>query len=95
MYYTADFLNSYINDNRGVVGYISIYSLNAKSYVYNNPQEYGISFIEKADEYFYKENYDYKSMNRVPYERMMEIANMVNMQSMSRLMFRTPGEGEN
>jgi radical SAM superfamily enzyme YgiQ (UPF0313 family) len=95
MYYTADFLNSYINDNRGVVGYITIFSLNAKSYVYNNPQEYGISFIERADEYFYKENYDYKSMNRVPYERMMEIANMVNMQSMSRLMFRTPGEGEN
>ena len=90
MHYTADFLNSYINENKGVAGYISIFSLNARSYVYNNPQEFGISFIENADEYFYKENYDYKSENRVPYERMMEIANVVNMQSMSKVVFRAP-----
>jgi radical SAM superfamily enzyme YgiQ (UPF0313 family) len=88
MSYTADFLSSYIKENKGVVGYISIFSLNARSYVYNNPQEFGISFIENADEYFYKENYDYRSMNRVPYERMMEIANVVNMQSMSKVIFR-------
>jgi anaerobic magnesium-protoporphyrin IX monomethyl ester cyclase len=88
MQYTADFLNYYIRENKGVVGYISIFSLNAGSYVYNNPQEYGISFIEKADEYFYKENYDFKSANRVPYERMMEIANQVNMQSMSKVIMR-------
>ena len=90
MQHTADFLNAYINENKGVAGYISIFSLNARSYVYNNPQEYGISFIENADEYFYKENYDYKSMNRVPYERMMEIANTVNMKSMSKVIFRSP-----
>jgi len=88
MQYTADFLSSYINENKGVVGYISIFSLNARSYVYDHPQEFGISSIENADEYFYKENYDYKSMNRVPYERMMEIANKVNMQSMSKVVFR-------
>lgn len=88
MNHTADFLNSYIKENKGVAGYISIFSLNARSYVYNNPQEYGISFIENADEYFYKENYDYESMNRVPYERMMKIANVVNMQSMSKVIFR-------
>lgn len=88
MQHTADFLNAYINEDKGVVGYISIFSLNAKSYVFNNPQEYGISSIENADEYFYKENYDYKSINRVPYERMMEIANEVNMQSISKVVFR-------
>jgi len=88
MQYTADFLNSYINENKGVVGYISIFSLNARSYVYDNPQEFGISSIENADEYFYKENYDYKSMNRVPYERMMEIGNKVNMQAMSKVLFQ-------
>jgi radical SAM superfamily enzyme YgiQ (UPF0313 family) len=88
MHNTADFLNSYINENRGVAGYISNFSLNARSYVYNNPQEYGISFIENANEYFYKESYDYKSINRMPYERMMEIANEVNMQSMSKVVFR-------
>jgi radical SAM superfamily enzyme YgiQ (UPF0313 family) len=88
MHYTADFLSSYINENKGVVGYISIFSLNARSYVYDHPQEFGISSIENADEYFYKENYDYKSMQRVPYERMMEIANKVNMQSMSKVVFR-------
>jgi len=91
MHHTADFLNSYIRENKGVAGYISIFSLNAKSYVYNHPQEYGISFIEKADEYFYKENYDYKSENGVPYEKMMGIANVVNMKSMSKVIFR----GEN
>jgi radical SAM superfamily enzyme YgiQ (UPF0313 family) len=88
MHYTADFLNSYINENKGVVGYISIFSLNARSYVYNNPQEFGISFIENADEYFYKENYDYKSMNKVPYEKMMEIANEVNIRSMAKVVFQ-------
>ena len=88
MQYTANFLNSYINENKGIAGYISIFSLNARSYVYNNPQEYGISSIENAEEYFYKENYDYKLKNRVPYKRMIEIANMVNMQSMSRVVFR-------
>jgi hypothetical protein len=90
MHHTADFLNVYINENKGVAGYISIFSLNARSYVYNNPQEFGISFIEKADEYLYKENYDYKSVNRVPYERMMEIANTVNKKSMSKVVFRAP-----
>lgn len=90
MQHTADFLNAYINENKGVAGYISIFSLNARSYVYNNPQEYGISFIENADEYLYKENYDYKSMNRVPYERMMEIANTVNRKSMFKVVFRAP-----
>jgi len=88
MHYTADFLKSYINENKGVAGYISIFSLNAKSYVYNNPQEFEILSIENADEYFYKENYDYKSTNQVPYEKMMEIANAVNMQSMSKVIFR-------
>ena len=92
MHHTADFLNSYINENKGVVGYISIFSLNAKSYVFCNPQEYGISSIENADEYFYKESYDYKSMNRVSYERMMEIANEVNMRSMSKVVFRGQNE---
>ena len=90
MQYTADFLNSYINENKGVAGYISIFSLNARSYVYNHPEEYGISSIENADEYFYKESYDFKSMNGVAYERMMEIANEVNMQSMSKVIFRSP-----
>lgn len=89
MEHTADFLNSYIDENKGIAGYISIFSLNARSYVYNNPQEYGISFIENADEYLYKENYNYESMDRVPYEKMMEIANTVNMQSMSKVMFRS------
>jgi len=56
----------------------------------NNPQEYGISSIENADEYFYKENYNYKSTNQVPYERMMEIANLVNMQSMSKVVLPGP-----
>ena len=88
MRYTADFLNSYINENKGVAGYISIFSLNARSYIYNNPKKFGISFIEKADEYFYKENYDYTSESGVPYERMMEIANLVNLQSMSKIVFR-------
>jgi len=88
MRYTADFLNSYIHENKGVAGYISIFSLNARSYVFKNPQEFGISFIENADDYFYKENYDYQSTNRVPYERMMAIANMVNRQSMSKAAFR-------
>lgn len=90
MQHTADFLNSYINENKGIAGYISIFSLNARSYVYNNPQEYGISFIENADEYLYKENYDYKSTNRVPYERMMQIASAVNTKSMSKVIFRSP-----
>jgi radical SAM superfamily enzyme YgiQ (UPF0313 family) len=90
MHYTADFLNSYIQENKGVTGYISNFSLNAGSYVYNHPQEYGISSIENADEYFYKENYNYKSTNQVPYERMMEIANLVNMQSMSKVVFPGP-----
>jgi radical SAM superfamily enzyme YgiQ (UPF0313 family) len=90
MHYTADFLNSYINENKGAAGYISIFSLNARSYVFNNPQEFGISFIENADDYLYKENYDYKSVNRVPYERMMEIANTVNKKSMSKVVFRAP-----
>lgn len=88
MRHTADFLNSYINENKGVAGYISIFSLNERSYVYKNPQEFGISSIENADEYFYKENYNYKSENRVPYERMMEIANAVNMKSMSKVVLR-------
>lgn len=90
MQHTADFLNSYINENKGVAGYISIFSLNARSYVYNNPQEYGISFIENADDYLYKENYDYMSMDRVSYKRMMEIANAVNRKSMSKVIFRNP-----
>jgi radical SAM superfamily enzyme YgiQ (UPF0313 family) len=90
MHHTADFLNSYINESKGVAGYISIFSLNARSYVYNNPQEFGIYFIENADKYLYKESFDYKSMNRVPYERMMEVANAVNMKSMSKVVFRAP-----
>jgi radical SAM superfamily enzyme YgiQ (UPF0313 family) len=89
MHYTADFLNAYIRENKGVMGYISIFSLNARSYVYNNPQEYEISFIENAEEYLYKESYNYKSKNQVPYERMMEIANKVNMKLMSKVVFRS------
>jgi radical SAM superfamily enzyme YgiQ (UPF0313 family) len=89
MNHTADFLNSYINENKGVTGYISIFSLNARSYVFNHPQEYGITSIENADEYFYKENYDYEATNRVPYERMMEIANRVNRRSMSKVVLGT------
>lgn len=86
---TADFLNSYIKENKGVVGYISIFSLNARSYVYNNSQEFGITFIENADAYFYKESYDYKSsITQVPYDRMIQIANLVNMQSMSKVVYR-------
>jgi radical SAM superfamily enzyme YgiQ (UPF0313 family) len=48
MLHTADFLNSYIKEGKGVAGYISIFSLNAGSYVYNNPREFGILSIEKA-----------------------------------------------
>lgn len=90
MQHTADFLNSYIKENKGVAGYISIFSLNARSYVYNNPQEFGIDIIENADEYLYKENYNYRLTNQVPYGRMMEIANAVNMKSMSKVIFRRP-----
>jgi radical SAM superfamily enzyme YgiQ (UPF0313 family) len=90
MHRTADFLNAYIRENKGVTGYISIFSLNARSYVYNNPQEYEISLIENAEDYFYKESYNYKSINLVPYERMMEIANEVNMKSMSKVVCRSP-----
>jgi anaerobic magnesium-protoporphyrin IX monomethyl ester cyclase len=88
MQHTADFLNTYIKENRGVAGYISIFSLNGRSYVYDNPQEFGISFIERAEEYFYKENYDFKAKNLVPYEKMMEIANSVNKRSMAKVLFR-------
>jgi len=78
MQHTADFLNRYIYENKGVSGYISIFSLNARSYVYNHPEEYGISFIENADDFLYKENYDYKSKDKLPYEKMMAIASSVN-----------------
>ena len=73
---TVEFLKGHL-DERKCWGYISIFSLNYGSRVFRHPEEYGITFIESADEFIYRESYSFTSENQVPYARMMEIREML------------------
>ncbi len=70
---TVDFLKS--NFSPKFSAYLSIFSLNYGSYVYNNPEEFGITYIEDNKDYFYKDSYSFECKNQVPYETMMKIRN--------------------
>lgn len=77
---TVDF----INKNRPLGGkdfsaWVSIFALNADSYVHLNPEEFGISIIDKDNQdYFYRNALSYECKNKVPHERMLEIVSPVN-----------------
>jgi hypothetical protein len=58
--------------------YISILSLERGSYFFKHPEEFGISGIEEAPEYFYKESYAYTCAGQVPYQRLMEIRGLLS-----------------
>jgi anaerobic magnesium-protoporphyrin IX monomethyl ester cyclase len=73
---TVDFLKKHLNGKK-CWGYISIFSLNYGSRVFRHPEEFGITSIESAEEYIYKESYSFTCDNQVPYARMMEIRDML------------------
>lgn len=52
---------------------LSIFGLNYRSHVYLNPRQYGISKIEDANDFLFKENYDYLSVNKIPYEKLITL----------------------
>jgi tRNA A37 methylthiotransferase MiaB len=73
---TVEFLKRHSNGSK-ISAYISIFSLNYGSRVFRHPEQFGITFIESAEDYFYKESYSFTSENQVPYARMMEIRDML------------------
>jgi radical SAM superfamily enzyme YgiQ (UPF0313 family) len=73
---TVEFLKKHITSTK-CSAYISIFSLNYGSRVYRHPEQFGITFIESAEENFYKESYSFTCENQVPYERMIEIRDML------------------
>lgn len=73
---TVEFLKRHSSGSK-ISAYISIFSLNYGSRVFRHPEQFGITFIESAEDYFYKESYSFTSENQVPYARMMEIRDML------------------
>ncbi len=68
---TVGFLNSSVGD--GVQASLSIFTLNFGSYVYQHPEEFGVTWIEDAHDYMFKDSYLYACEDQVPYDVVLNI----------------------
>jgi radical SAM superfamily enzyme YgiQ (UPF0313 family) len=71
MLQTVDFLKESVGD--GLQASLSVFTLNYGSYVYHHPEECGITWIEDAKDFFFKDCYLYECEDQVPYDRALRI----------------------
>jgi radical SAM superfamily enzyme len=68
---TIRFLKDNVGD--GIQASLSVFTLNHGSYVYNHPDESGVTWIEDAKDFVFKDCYLYTCEGQVPYEVVLDI----------------------
>lgn len=67
----ADFLKKSVDE--GLQASLSVFTLNHGSYVYHHPEEFGITWIEDAKDFFFKDCYLYACEDQAPYDLALKI----------------------